>query len=278
MTTAAASPPDSGPEPARPWSWRRALLHAAIVVAALVLVGAIVSAAGLVRSPQRLGEGLGRFALFAGAVTFGVSRLAQMGRRRLAWALAVGAVSIVAVIVGVLVGLAPKDLRLTAADRAPLETVVVDDARLLRHPVLGFSVPHPGPAFEFAPEVARALAGEDIGDSIHAWGYLDRATGEALAILLARGLETREEIDGFLRGIRASLSRAEATVEREDIAWEAGHREIRIDIAHPSGMRLAFRVVGARLGSEGTPYVVAAMATTGDPTRAAFLVENLRVP
>lgn len=277
MVTPGLGAPSSPPRP--PFSWRRGLVHAALVLAVIVVAGAVLAGAGLVEDPQRFGEGVGRFAVAALIVAWGVSYLAQTGRRRAAWALALGTTALVAALIAYAFLSLEGGARLAPAERADLALVNADDERWLEHPALGFAVRHPGPSFEPAPDVSAALAASDAEEGMATWGYVDRTTGEALAVMAVKGVESRKELDGFLRGFRESLGRAGATVQREEVAWTADRREIRLDLAlDESGTRVSIRGLGAAaLGPDRAPFLIAVLATTDDPARAATLVESLRL-
>src|SRR5262245_6857027 len=67
------------------YSWKRAALHG-LIPFGLVLVGAtIVGFATRIANPEKFGEGVGQLAGVGFLVGFGVSYLAQTGRRRAAW-------------------------------------------------------------------------------------------------------------------------------------------------------------------------------------------------
>lgn len=274
------SPAAAGGPPPRPtWSWRRGLGHAALVLALVVAAGVIVVLVGGVKDPRRFGEGLGRFAIAAMLAALGISWLAQTGRKTAAWAAGLGAAAVIgAVAAAVVISLENAALRLSPGERADLALVNTDDQRWLEHPVLGFAVRHPGPSFEPAPAVSAALAGQDADEGMATWGFIDATTGEALAVMAVKGIDTREELNGFLRGFRESLGRAGATIEREDVVWSDERREVRLELGLAAGgARVAIRGLGAPLGPDRAPFLVAVLATTDDPARATTLVESLRL-
>jgi hypothetical protein len=80
----AERPASSGPR----FSWRRGLLHALVPFAVLIVSTVTIAAAADVADPRRFGEGVGRLSVFVFGGGFGVSYLAQTGRKQ--WALAAG--------------------------------------------------------------------------------------------------------------------------------------------------------------------------------------------
>jgi len=267
------SPPPPGPVV----SWQRVLGPAVAALGVIVAVGAAVVAADVVQDPQRFGEGLARLALVSMLIAGAVSYLAQLGRRRTAVAVAVGSVALLGLVTGLLVGTwddAPAN-PLTPAERSDLRIEVRDDRRWLAHPTLGFAVRHPGPSFEPAREVAVAMANADADDGMATWGFVDRHTGEALAVMAVKGIESRQDLEGFLKGFRDSLGSAGGRIDREEVAWGADRREVRLDMVIDGEARVSIRALGAPLGPDRAPFLVAILATTDDPARAAALVESL---
>jgi hypothetical protein len=270
-------PPPPVPPCAPAWSWRRALAHALVALGVVVAAGALLVAVGAVPEPQRFGEGLGRFGLLAMAVTAGVSYLAQTGRRRAAWGLALGTAGLLGLVTALLLGAlrADRSAALTATERADLQLEVRDGERWLTHPTLGFALRHPGPSFEPAQEVATAMASADADDGMATWGFVDRHTGEALAVMAVKGIESRRDLDGFLKGFRDSLEGAGGRIEREDVAWDDARREVRLEMSIEGEARVSIRALGATRGPDRTAFLIATLATTDDPARAAVLVESL---
>jgi len=69
---------------ARSFSWKQGLVHAMIPLAVVLVVGGLVSVLGLVASPYRFGKQVGNLVVLPMLAAFGLSCLAQLGRRRLA--------------------------------------------------------------------------------------------------------------------------------------------------------------------------------------------------
>ncbi len=80
-----------------PFSWKTGLKHAGLAVLFVVLLGlaALFLTYDHVQDPEKLGEGVGRFAAFSGMLAIGVSWAWQTGRARLAKGLLVGWVLLV---------------------------------------------------------------------------------------------------------------------------------------------------------------------------------------
>lgn len=70
------------------FSWKQGLVHALIPLAYVMLVGGTLSGLGQVADPFPFGQGLGRASVFLMLLAFGLSWMAQTGKRKLALVLA----------------------------------------------------------------------------------------------------------------------------------------------------------------------------------------------
>ncbi|TNF38140.1 MAG: hypothetical protein EP329_01300 [Deltaproteobacteria bacterium] len=246
------------PTPARPdFSAKRAALHAGLVAAAAVVVLAVLATALGVRDPVRFGQGAGTLVAFLAAFAFGVSWLAQIGRRRTAWAVGIG---FGVLLVGAIIAAVSSTGRwVTDADRAPLaqhgEGV---DARLVNDS-LGFSLRAPGDGFVVSEEAA-AMFGEDPDHPT--WAWLDQSRGVALVVTIEPGFgpntspaRVEEYLAGMIDGIRLTVSEREVTWTGIDpgfhLAGTVGGQPVQV-----TGR-------GARLGKGRHPAAVIVM-TMGD--------------
>ncbi|MBN1772147.1 MAG: hypothetical protein JXB32_12845 [Deltaproteobacteria bacterium] len=275
------TPPGAVPPSAGPFSWKRAVFHALFALAGVVAAGGVLAAVTNPVDPFRFGEGIGRFAAVAALVAFGASWLHQTGRRRLA-RLVVGAV--VALLVATVVAVfaidrpgrrAPPEL--TAAERQEPVPVTDGAASRLRQAALGFSIPHPGAAFQaLSPGEARELSRVWNDPSMHAWGWVDETRGAALVVGALKGLERREDIEGFRRGMVRSLqSSGGAAVETDELVWEEGRRESRLT-ATVQGVHLAARSTLLPRSGGRAPLFVVLVALTLAPGELGFVLEGLR--
>jgi len=94
------------PPPRPPFRWGPGALHALFALGLVILLFAVINAAVPVADPRRFGEGVGRFSLFIGLGTLGVSWLAQTGRRLAALLVGALLLAVVLAVVGMVLGLA----------------------------------------------------------------------------------------------------------------------------------------------------------------------------
>lgn len=215
-------------------------------------------------------------------VAFGASWLHQTGRRKSAWLL-VGVVvaMLISAIVAVFVIDRPgrRELpALTAAEQR--EPVEVPDgaATRLEQAALGFSIPHPGPAFLPLPPADLQQLSQQWGDpSMRAWGWIDEARGAVLVVGAIKGLDRKQDLEGFRGGLAASLRESDAgTVETDELIWEEGRRESRMTATVQGGVRLAARSSLLQPGGGRAPLLVVLVAFTPEPGDLDFVLEGLR--
>jgi hypothetical protein len=269
------------------WSWKRALLHAGLTFGAVVALGA--AAFAVLQRPAsnatRFGEGVGRLSVFTAAVVFAASWLGQTGRRRAAIGLVAGFVALAGGLFAVLTLMpggpgAHRARALTPADRAPLVVVEAGGQRRLRHPTLGFSLLHPGPAFRDAPEVAAAMSGGNDPDAIN-YGFLDPASQSALAVSVMYAMggsreKLSEHLDGVQRGLASSpVGKSDLRWLNKEITWDE-HRHVgrlSVSIAGETRVELASYAVAP---AGGDPFIVNLFVMTRQPERFADLLASFR--
>jgi hypothetical protein len=269
------------------WSWKRALLHAGLAFGAVVALGA--AAFAVLQRPEsnasKFGEGVGRLSVFTAAVVFGTSWLGQSGRRRAAIGLVAGFVALVGGLFAVIT-LTPRGpgghhaRALSAADRAPLVVITEGGQPRLRHPTLGFSLSHPGPAFRDAPEVAVAMSDVRDPDAIN-YGFQEPGSQSALVVSVMYGMggsraALSEHLDGVQRGLAGSpVGKSDLRVLKKEVTWD-DHRHLgrlSVSIAGEMHVELAsYSVVPV----EGDPYIVNLFVMTRQPDRFADLLASFR--
>jgi len=267
-----------------PFSAKRAALHVGIALGVLILAGVIAVAAGVVKNPSRFGQGLGRFGAFLILGTLGISFLAQTGRRRAAWITAGATLATLAVLVAAVVGLSGRARSariLTPAEKADLVQVSTGGERRLRHPSLGFSVLDPGPGFHPSARVASILRAESALDrGTCSWAWRRNSDGAVFLVRIVKGLgATRSSFEGFLRGMRGSLTQAgRGEVTRWKLEWTDRLRQADLDVLARKAVHARHRAYAVRLGPERTPYIVVVGSIARDPAALEPALYSLRLP
>ncbi len=227
----------------------RAFLHALAAIVLVAIVSGVLGAVYGVADPRRFGEGVGRFILFMGLGALGVSWLAQTGRR--VAAIVAGGL-LTALVIGLVVAVAMVAPTKTQGTGGPgpafkADLVRTDDA--LRHPVLEFSIPDPGPGLVEQPGLAKTLAS---GPGERAWVYADLASSEVfMVVLAARMASDAPTFEDFFRGVLAgqtgAAQGAEATVEERErwVRWEERRAHAHVVLDGVTHMRVdAFGLPG----------------------------------
>lgn len=254
------------------FAWKRGLKHIGAVLGVLLVAGAVV-AATWAKDPEKFGEGMGRFMVFAGLVTYGVSYLWQTGRRRWAMAAAGGFVALVAGLTVAVVLNLPKEL--TATEKAPLRQTTRDGRDMLEHPALGFRIAHPGAGFEdIDAEARRAVEQAFPGrNDVTGWAWRNEASGDGLIVLLVKDdIGGREGFAGLVRGLSESMAEVtggSARIAEEAIVWTDAERSAVFAAGVPAGGHLVARFLAA----DG--FVVGALAMVGDAAAARELAMTL---
>jgi hypothetical protein len=276
-------PPDPGPvAPGPAFSWKRGALHALLALGGVVLAGGVLAVAARPVDPFRFGQGIGRFAAVAGLIGLAASWLHQTGRRRLAWVTVAAVVALlVAAIVTVLVAgrPAPRQLpTLTAAEQQEPLRVADGTGPRLRQAALGFSIPHPGPAYLPLPAADLLELSRRWGDpSLRAWGWLDQSRGAVLVLGAIKGLQRREDLEGFRAGLAQSLRADGAgTIDSDELLWDSDRREARLTATVQGGVRLAARSALLQPGRGRAPLLVVLVAFTPEPGELDFVLDGLR--
>jgi|GEM_PF-2122473 len=244
------------------FSPKRAALHTGVAAVIAIVALAAIAALADVKDPRRMGEGAGMFVAFLAALVFGISWLAQTGRRRAAWAVGVGFTVLVALAIIVTVANTPRRW-VTEADRAPLVERADGETRRLVNPSLGFSLLAPGEGFVASTQVAK-MFGEDPDRPT--WGWLNQLDGAALVVTIEPGLgpdaapsDVEELVSGMVEGIRLEVG-------RRDVNWKGDRPTFALE-GTVMDRRVHVTGLGARLGAEGHEAIVIVMSI-GDESGA----------
>ena len=118
--------------------------------------------------------------------------------------------------------------KLAAADRAPLDRVVVDDRGWLVHRSLGFRVADPGRSFQ--PSAAIDAGGPSTEERRMTWVYEEHATGRRFVVTLSISASITPPTFSFIvSNARADLQHAGATVDAVRSDYHAGHSRCELD-------------------------------------------------
>ena len=184
--------------------WKRALLHALLPFGLAIAGGLVLLLTKAPADPEKLGEGVGRFACFAFLAGLGISYLAQTGRKRTALTISLALLAGVGALAAVL-ATTHGGAHVRPADRAPL----VDDGHRLRHPTLGFSILRPPASYHDAPRMAEAMGVHDADTITYAYAETPPRAGLIIAIIANAG-GSRRDFEDAVAGIRHGLGQATA--------------------------------------------------------------------
>ena len=201
---------------------------------------------------------MGRLSLFFMLGGFGASWLAQTGRRRIALAIRIGMLLLLG---GLVVLLASVDTSRRRTTPSALPTAdLIREHGVIRHPVLGFSVPDPGSTFKEQPALGAQLTNAANGS--RAWVYADLEEGTMVTLVLASDVgRSRGSFEGFFNGFLSgqmnSMKKDLGEVEEKarSLNWDerranahtiAAAFHIRVDaFALPSGEGLIVMTLSA---------------------------------
>ena len=248
----------------------------------VVAGGAVLAVAVPPVSPYRFGQGIGRLAAVSGLLGLGFSYLLQSGRRRLAWLLVGAAVALVAGLAIFLFAFAPPAGKhpepLTTAEKQPLVVVDEGGGQRLRHPVLGFGFPHPGPGYVELTEPELRELRKGMGDpALQAYGWFDEAQGAVLVVGLLKDVVAQRDLEAFQSGLEGALrGGAGARVQEDRVDLTGGEAQATLRGMLPDGTFLSARSRVFALDSTGHSYLVALVAFT--PTEGALdgVLDGLR--
>jgi hypothetical protein len=272
------------PVPPPVFSLKRGLLHAGLALGAVLAAGVLLAVLARPVAMEEFGGGLARFALFTAFLAFGASYLFQTGRRMWGWVTvaAYGALVVAVVVVVALVSPVrregPRPAPLTPAERAPLVQVADGDTLLLRHPTLGFSLPHPGPAFaEVDQAELRRLARGMFEPGMQVYGWFDETAGAVLVVGLMKDVGSRDELEGFQQGfIQALREQPGSRLETNTVTWSGDGGEADVRGTLPDGTAVSARGQVVRLAPGGPRYLIVLAAFTFEPGALDFVLDGLR--
>jgi hypothetical protein len=262
----------------------KALLHVMVVLFLLVALGRGLAMIDSVPNPQKAGDAgmaelAGAFAL-ALVASFGL----QTGRRFLLFGGLAGILVLVGLQVHAFLTVAldkkftPEPL--TAEEKRRPEMQIIDDKARLCHDALGFSLPHPSgfePQTALEDELNAKFAKEypNLGQ----WAYANTETGEAVLILVAKGVgQTEESFRGFARGMRNTWDQnPEIDVQKEDLSWSGGQGEYSVSTSIKDKGQMDMRCLSRTGPDEASALVVCAETVTGDGDPLGSLRRGLRL-
>jgi hypothetical protein len=136
------------------------------------------------------------------------------------------------------------------------------DADSLWHPLLGFSLPHPGPSFVESPELREAIAkGFEGHPDIIAWGFMDGDRQQMLMVQVSKIARLNEvQFRSFARGVKQGVS-ASSQLVGESTTWNQGAGEYQATLTNQNG-HLELRCLGHDRSPAGV-IVCAQTAGTG---------------
>ncbi|MEM7160714.1 MAG: hypothetical protein AAF799_48200 [Myxococcota bacterium] len=253
--------------------WGLAIGHAFLALLLVAVVTGTLAAILGVADPRKFGEGVGRLSVFFMLGGFGASCLAQTGRRTIALVIRIGMLLLLGGLVALLASVDASRGRdqpsaLPSAD-------LVREQGTIRHPVLGFSLPDPGPSFQEQPALATQLTNRAEGT--RAWVYVDLEAGTMVTLVLASDVgRDRENFDGFFRGFVAgqvgSMEKELGPVEEKALALRWDERRAS---AHNVANGFHIRVEGFGLPS-GEGLIV--MTLAGDEAQFTDLGDRVVRP
>ena len=257
----------------------------------MVLGGFLLFAYGEhIASPEKLGEGTGRLALFALLCGLAVSYLAQTGRPRWAWGVAIGITLAFVLSTASIVWLALRksDERekatLTLAERAPLSEERAGGERWLIQRAAGFQFLNPGAGFQRAVELADAMTASTGADSpTHSWALRDDAVGTAVLISITKAAGRDEDelgryLDGMARGLGSAIAGSKSTLGKPRVAertveWGDGEGEATLHIAL-GGLHIQVRALAYPV--RGMARIVTITTMGPDPKELEAVRQSLR--
>jgi len=251
------------------------------VVALTGLAFALFAAPG--SDSRKVGQTVGRLLWFVTAVAFGTSWLLQTGRRKAALALGIGVAVLVgsAAATGIMSGKRPRDISLTAAEKAPLMITDEGGERRLNHPGFGFSILYPGPKFVAAPELVQPKPGKKHDDTTQAYAFVDRDSHAVLLVSVMKGIgAAREQLDEHLEGVRNGFaeslpSNGDLHWGEKQVTWTESHHQARLSASFTGDMHLELAAYAVlRPGQE--PFIVNLMVIAPDAARYANVTTSLR--
>ena len=168
---------------------------------------------------------------------------------------------------------------LTDADRSGLEVTSTG----IRHPLLGFSVPHPGAGFVEDTAGTRAanerLRAQAPGESMHLWSF---GRGEPFGVAMVQVTSSYRDSEEMFRGVASGMrSRASAPsfgrILVDTLTWTPDTREFRFMTQQAStGMFMSWRCLPST-PAQPRPFIACAMSAALDTTGLARFTDGLSV-
>lgn len=262
----------------------KALLHVVIVLFLLVALGRGLAMIDSVPNPQRMGDA----GIIELACAFALALVAsfglQTGRRFLLFGGLAGILVLMGLQVHSFLTLAldkkftPEPL--TAEEKRRPETQIIDDKARLCHDALGFSLPHPGgfePQTDLEDELNARFSKEN--PNLGQWAYANPETGEAVLILVAKGVgQTEESFRGFARGMRGTWDQdPDIDVRDENLSWSGGQGEYNVSTSIKDKGQMDMRCLSRTGPDAASSLVVCAETVTGGGDPLGSLRKGLRL-
>ena len=145
-----------------------------------------------------------------------------------------------------LLGRRPTEPAVTESERNGLAI----EADTIRHPLLGFVLPNPGPAYHTAPEIQTQLDAQfKSHPGAAAWAL--KAEGQGVVAILVSKFAALDEkgFRDFVTSLRRGFVEAgKGAVQRDSVSWSGAGGEYRLGASHPSGVLIELRCT-ARAGT-----------------------------
>jgi len=255
--------------------WKRALLHGLIPVGAVVAIGIVLVAVAKPADPEKLGESMGTFVLFAYLAGCGISWLGQTGRRRAAW---LGGIALGLVMAAMLaLGFIGPDHRTSRSmpgqDRAALVERDLAGTPRLVHPTYGFSIRRPPASYHDSPDLV-AQAGLTRDPRSQYYVYAESPPSNMVVVGLLTDLpSSREAFTAAVAGIRKAFTDIEATtILTDETTGSEGHLQTKFH-ATVAGAHIQIRAYQVQPAGK-PPGAVMVMTTTADGTTLGDVLDS----
>jgi hypothetical protein len=261
----------------------KALLHVMIVLFLLVALGRVFARIDAFPNPGHAGDAGVAELLWGFGLALVASFGLQTGRRLLLFGGLAGLLVLVGLQVHAFLTLAldkkftPEPL--TAEEKRRPEMLIIDDRARLCHDALGFSLPHPSgfePQTALEDELNAKFSKEN--PNLGQWAYVNSETGEAVLILVAKGVgKTEESFRGFAKGMRGSWDQnPEISINDEGFSWSEGQGEYNVSTSIKEA-QMDLRCLSRAGAEEASSMVVCAETVAGDRSSLSGVRKGLRL-
>ena len=254
------------------FSWKTALLHAAIVAAVFLGVGLLFAIAGRVNA-ERAGQLSGGFVVPSVIVAL----VWSFGRQTRRSGLAYPAAALLVILLGfeliVLAQMARSSRplpALTEADKARPVMSQTPGGTILCQSALGLRIQSGGvtltPANDLDEKVGPSLARTNLAG----WVYRE-AGGDIVTIMGARGFDSERSLHSLVTGFMKSASANKNIAQtNQRIDWQGDHGTVTVASDLSNGSKMAMRCVSSPNGNLGCVQTIGP-----DPARLELLRNSL---